>query len=103
MALLTSLRFNQVVLGELRSVMIGPSPRTSGRFTFMDEDGTTYGSTVFTNFSPRTIRLLQRLKTSMEEDLAQTLSARPPEAESDGSNIDDDPENGPPPDITLGG
>ena len=103
MAQLRSVRFNQVVLGELRVVLIGPAPRASGRFTFMDADGTTYGSTVFTNFSAKSHRLLQKLRASMEEDLVTALAAEPP-TEEGGSNIDDDPEEPVEPDgLTLGG
>ena len=94
MAQLRSVRFNQVVLGEVRAVLIGPAPRTSGRFAFMDESGTTYGSTVVASFSARTNKILRQLQESMEADLVDMLDRGEVPEEPEKSSIEDEDDRG---------
>jgi len=95
MARLTSVRFTQAVLGEAKLRLIGPAPGAVGRFTFMDDVGTTYGQTNFTAFSKRTWGLMNALKASMEEDFVRAIAEADvqEDEEAEASNAFDEPED----------
>lgn len=83
MARLGETKITQVVLGEARITLIGPAPRAVGRFTYMGDDGTTYGSTILSMYSSRTWKLIQALQRSMEQDLVDALEPREPGPEEE--------------------
>lgn len=81
-------RVTQAVLGEARIVLIGPAPRLTGRFAYMDDAGTSFGQTHLAMFSRRTWDAVNALKTSMEQDLADVLAPQGDPAESEKPEVE---------------
>ena len=65
-------RISQVVCGEIRVKLIGP-PMTMAKMAYMDDQGTTYGQTIWQPWSKRSLDYLGMLKESLEDDFAQTI------------------------------
>jgi len=71
---------DRVAVGEVRAVLIGPEPRTMARLSLMDRGGISYATCILATWSPRSLKLLEMLSRSLEQDLIELYTLRPDEA-----------------------
>lgn len=69
----TAIRLSGVSVGEIHIRRIGPSPTSMAKLAFVDVEGTPVSLAVFSAMSPRTLKLISALCSSIEEDYIEIL------------------------------